>query len=664
MTTYLVALAVILAGGLAGLLLGHRRALALGASTTLTVAGAVLGLAAVAPRLLGAPPAVLLVPWSEPVGALHLRLDALSSFFQVALFAVTIPAAIFGAGYMGHDRGRRPIGPFLFFLGLLVAAMSVVLSAADGVLFLVAWEGMTVAAFVLVTFDDDRPLVRRAGFTFLVASHVGTAFLVALFMILGRAAGSFSFPAFEAARGTATAPGLLFALGLVGFGTKAGLVPMHVWLPEAHPAAPSHVSALLSAVMIKTGVYGVLRLLGFLPSATLLEGLVLAGVGLGSAVVAITLAVGQEDLKRSLAYSSVENVGLVFVGIGLGVAGNAAGMPPVAAFAFAGALFHVWNHALMKGLAFMGAGALGHAAHSLDLERMGGLLRRMPRTGAAMLVGLASLSALPPLAGFASEWLLYLGLLSGGAATTGAAAVVAYLAVAVLAVVGTVAAVTFTRVAGIALLGAPRSTAAAAAHEPGALQWAPLAALAAAVVLLGAFPALPLRLLAPAALQVGGPSLARALAEASSRSLPPQATAVLGALLALALALAARSMRASQPAGTSETWGCGFARPTARMEYTASSYGQFLLSGMVPRTLRPRIHLQPPRGIFPTGGAMRSESDDPARTGLFDPLFRRTADRMTRLRSFQAQRLNLQLLYTLLTLLALGAGLALRGLWR
>jgi hydrogenase-4 component B len=663
-TLYLAALATLLAGGVSALALHRRPTLAIAAATAGAVLGSALGLAAVAPHLAGGPPAEMLLGWSEPAGAFHLRIDALSAVFQVALFTLAIATSVFGAGHMAHDRGRRPLAPFLFFFDLELAALSLVLSAADGVLFLVAWEVMTVAAFVLVTFDDDRAPVRRAGYTFLVASHIGTAFLVALFVLLGRSAGGFDFQRLEAMRGAAAAPGLLFALGVVGFGTKAGLVPLHVWLPEAHPAAPSHVSALLSAVMIKTGVYGVLRLLGFLPAAPLAWGLALAGAGLASALAGIALAVGQEDVKRSLAYSSVENVGLVFVGIGLGVAGNAAGAPLVAAFGLAGALFHVWNHALMKGLAFLGAGVLGHAARSLDLEKMGGLLARLPVSGAAMLVGLGSLAALPPLAGFASEWMLYMGLLQGGTATSGGGALVAYLAMAALALVGTLAAVTFTRIVGVALLGAPRSPAAASAREPGALERGPLVALALGCVALGLFPGVPLRLLGAAVLQVGGPALAPALAEASARTVPPQAVSVLAVALAAVLALVAVRLRSRRPVTGAETWGCGFSRPTARMEYTASSYAQLLVAGMVPSALRPRIHLQPPRGVFPARASMRTEADDPARTRLFDPLFRRFGERMSRLRRFQAQRLHLQLLYTLLTLLALAAGLALRGGWR
>ena len=660
MKLYLASLAVITAGALAGPLLARRPALGLRVSSAAAVAGSLLGLASVLPFLLGAAPAERLLPWSEPLGSFHVRLDPLSAFFQAALFAVAVPASAFGAGYMKPHVGRRPLGAFVLAYGLLLVAISLVLAAADGVLFLVAWEVMTVASFALVTFDDERLQVRRAGFVFLVASHVGTAFLVALFLLLGRTAGGYDFVRFEALRGTgAAAPWLLFTLGLIGFGTKAGLVPFHVWLPEAHPAAPSHVSALLSGVMIKTGVYGLLRLLGFLPALGVGYGLLLGAVGLGSALVAITLTLGQGDLKKALAYSSVENVGLIIFGVGLAIAGGAAGHPVVAALGMGGALFHVWNHALMKGLAFLGAGTLVHAAHSQDLERMGGLLKRLPVTGALFLVGAATLAALPPLAGFASEWLLYLGLLRAGAsASSGAASLIAYLAVAALALVGAIAAISFTRIAGVALLGAPRSREAASAQEVEPSGWLPLGVLAAGCVLFGLFPAAPLMLVVPVALQLGAGEAARVLGPAAGLGAAPRVVVVV--LIAVVVGLIALRRRLGS-AGVADTWGCGFVAPTSRMEYTASSYSQLFLTGLVPRALRPRVHLQAPRGALPGKGAFRTDSQDPARTRLFDPLFRVLGDRMSRLRRFQAGRLNLQLLYTLVTLVALLGMLALRG---
>ena len=326
-----------------------------------------------------------------------------------------------------------------------------------------------------------------------------------------------------------------------------------------------------------------------------------------------------------------------------------------------GALFHVWNHALMKGLAFLGAGTLVHAAHSQDLDRMGGLLARLPFTGALFLVGAATLAALPPLAGFASEWLLYLGLLrSGTSAASGAAALVAYLAVATLALVGAIAAISFTRIAGVALLGAPRGPEAARAHEVPAASWAPLALLAAGCVLFGIFPALPLRLVTPVAVQLGAVEAAKVLAPAAELASAPRALVLVLLALVVGIVLLRRRLREAAP--PLRTPGAAASRRPRRAWSTRPPPTPSSSCGVSspPRSGRASTSSRP-AASSPRKGSFRTDSQDPARTRLFDPLFRVLGDRMSRLRRFQAGRLNLQLLYTLLTLVALLAMLALRG---
>jgi hydrogenase-4 component B len=661
---HLTALGLLVAGGVAALALARWPALALRVGTASAVGGSAVGLVAAVAALVSGGEERLALPWTAPLAAFRVGVDPLSAFFQVALFALAIPAALYGQSYMRPHLARRGLPGFLFFQNLLIASIALVFSARQAVLFLVAWEVMAIASFLLVVFEHDDAEVRGAGFVYLVASHLGTAFLFALFVLLGREARSFDFEAFAALRGSTAAPAaLLFGLGLVGFGTKAGLVPLHVWLPEAHPAAPSHISALLSGIMIKTGVYGIVRVLLWLAPAPAGFGLVLAAVGLGGALVAITLALGQRDLKRVLAYSSVENVGIIALGIGVAVVATARAEPVTAALAWAGALLHVWNHAAMKGLAFMGAGAVAHAAHGRDIERMGGLLARLPRTASLLLLGLAALAALPPLNGFSSEWLVYLGLLRSAVASTGGGSILAWVAVATLAFVGGVAAIAFTRLGGVALLGAPRSPQAEAAREPSAGLWGPLAALAALCAGLGLLPDLALRLAAPALAQVsGGAGVAGQLAPALHALAVPLRVAFATLLLAaVAVASLAARARARRPVAEGETWGCGFTRPTARVQYTGASFGQLFLSGLAPRAFQPRGRIVPPKGILPARAAARFESQDPARTRLFDPIFRGLGDRASRLRRYQAQRLNLQLVYTVATLLAFAALLALRA---
>jgi formate hydrogenlyase subunit 3/multisubunit Na+/H+ antiporter MnhD subunit len=609
-TLYLAALAVLAAGGLAALAAASRPSLALG-------------------------------------------LDPLSAVFATAVFGLGLAAAVFGAGHLRGHLGRRSLGPFLLFFDLLLATMGLLLAARQALLFLAAWEAMSLASFFLVAFEHQDRSVRDAARTYLVASHLGTAFLFALFLLLGQGAGSLRFEAFAQAAASAS-PTLLFALALVGFGTKAGLVPLHVWLPEAHPAAPSHVSALMSAVLVKMGLYGILRVLGFLPPLPAAHGLLLAGIGPAGALIALLLALGQRDLKRVLAYSTVENVGLVALGLGVGLAGAALGSPSVAALGVAGALLHVWNHALMKGLAFLAAGAIVHGAGTRDLEAMGG--RRLPFSGAALLLAGGALAALPPLNGFASEWLLYLGLAEGGRGAGAGLGLAAFLALAVLALVGGLAAVVFTRAAGIALLGEPRGAAAAAAHEGGPLLLAPVGALAAGCVAVAAFPAETVALLAPAAaqvLRVPAAGVAASLAPAAASLAGPMRIAL--ALLAASAAALALASRASRGASRSATWGCGFAAPSARMQVTAASHARLALESAAPGVLRPRAARETPAGPFSGAGRLALDGADPGRTRLFEPAFRAAADRFARLRGLQHGRLNLQLLYTVLALLALGA---------
>src|SRR5262249_14191397 len=263
-----------------------------------------------------------------------------------------------------------------------------------------------------VTFEHEKAEVRRAGWVYLIATHLGVAFLFLTFVLLGRSAGSLEFSAFRSmpALGAGLA-GLIFVLALVGFGAKAGFVPFHVWLPEAHPAAPSHVSALMSAVMIKMGVYGILRTLTFLGPPAPWWGPTLAGLGLLTGLVGIALAGQQRDVKRVLAYSSIENVGLIGLGLGVGLWGQASDRPAVAVLGLTAALLHTWNHALMKGLTFLAAGSVLHGTGTRDVEKLGGLMKRMPWTANLLLVGAVAIAALPPLNGFASKWLLYLGLM-------------------------------------------------------------------------------------------------------------------------------------------------------------------------------------------------------------------------------------------------------------
>jgi len=442
-----------------------RVALALGSGTA--IAGCVLGAVGSVIALLVQSRESVVVPWALPLGQIHLALDPLASFFLLCIFAVSGLTAAYGWGYLKTYAGHRPIAPAAALFNVLVASMVLLVIARDGVLFLVAWEAMSIASFFLVTFDDDQEVVRRAGMTYLIASHLGAACLFILFAILSGESASFDFDRFGAAGAPAGTASLCFLLAMFGFGTKAGFWPVHVWLPDAHPAAPSHVSALMSGVMIKMGIYGLLRTLTFLGPPEAWWGTLLIILGAVTGILGVLHALGQHQLKRLLAYSSVENIGITAFGIGLGVLGQNRGDPTLAFLGYSGALLHVLNHGLFKGLLFQGAGAVIHATGARDLDRLGGLSRRMPVTSLAFLVGSAAICALPPLNGFVSEWLVYIAAFHGASNLSGPWAISALLVVPALALIGGLGVACFTRAYGVMFLGEPRTAASAGARDPG-----------------------------------------------------------------------------------------------------------------------------------------------------------------------------------------------------
>ncbi|HLA39027.1 MAG TPA: proton-conducting transporter membrane subunit, partial [Candidatus Glassbacteria bacterium] len=329
----------LLAGGSLALVFGRSRLWSSRFGVTGALLGSLFGLAAALRGLASGQLWQFRLGWSLPGGSLNFGMDPLSAFFLLTLFLLSGLTAIFGHEYLASHGKHRSLAVSWFFFNVLIASMAVVFTARNAVLFLVAWEVMALSSFFLVTFEHEDPRVREAGFTYLVATHLGTAFLLLFFVLLGQQAGSFEFEDIAATGGSSTA--LLFVLALVGFGSKAGIAPFHVWLPEAHPAAPSHVSALMSGVMIKTGIYGLLRAIVLLGQPPAWWGWCLVGIGLTSGILGVLFALAQHDLKRLLAYHSVENIGIIFLGLGLGLLGWQAGTIPLAVAGFAGALLHV-----------------------------------------------------------------------------------------------------------------------------------------------------------------------------------------------------------------------------------------------------------------------------------------------------------------------------------
>ncbi|MCY2926358.1 MAG: proton-conducting transporter membrane subunit, partial [Planctomycetota bacterium] len=561
--------------GLPACLMSFRSAAGQRASALLLAGGSLVGLAGLAVRAFESASPAWNVPWFLPWGQFAIALDPLSAVFLAPVFVVPALGALYALRYWKQsdhpDNGRR-LG---FFYGLLAGGMTMVLISRDAVLFLIAWEAMALAAYFALAADERNPQARRAGWVYLVATHAGTLALVAMFALWRRATGSFALT--PAAAMPAAISGTIFVLALVGFGFKAGLMPLHVWLPGAHANAPSHVSAVLSGVMLKVGLYGIVRLTAILPAPAAWWGAVLLAVGAVSGVAGIVFALAQQDIKRTLAYSSIDNVGIIAMGLGLALLGRATGRTDWVLLGLGGALLHVWNHAAFKSLLFLAAGAVIHAAGTGRIDRLGGLAKRMPRTAGLFLVGAMGICALPPLNGFVSEWLLYVGLFRTLSPDGAPPMPEAAMAAVALAMIGAMALACFVKLLGAVFLGSPRSDEGGLAHDPGACMLAPMAGLAGLCVVLGVAPAAAAPLLEQAARAWAGP--ARVLTPAIADLVNLHAISIMGlAVLALAggLALIGKVLaRAGAPRGAG-TWDCGYARPTARMQYTGTSFADML----------------------------------------------------------------------------------------
>jgi len=654
MTLVLLSCVILVGGGLAAFVAaGNGRRSFRVAEASAVLAGVTGTVAAVHAAWCGNTRSLQLA-WPLPIGSFHVGLDAISAVFLVPVFLVGAVAAVYGTAYLAHADAKTAGRSWLAYHGLLVS-MVFVLIARDSVLFLLAWECMALTSFRLVVFDSSDDRVRKAGWLYLVSTHIGTAAVILFFLLAGRASGSTDFDAMAAGTGLSQAAmGVAFLLALVGFGAKAGFVPVHVWLPEAHPAAPSHVSAVMSGVMIKTGIYGLIRALVLLGPPAPWWGYVMIGVGVVSGVLGVLYAMAQHDVKRLLAYHSVENIGIIALGIGLGLLGVASGQQLLAAVGFAGALLHVVNHALFKGLLFLGAGSVYHATGTRQIDRLGGLLKEMPWTGALFLIGAAAISGLPPLNGFVSEFMVYYGAWMA-CMQAGSVSIWASLAVvAGLGLIGGLAAACFTKVFGIMFLGEPREPHDRPARESGLRMLAPMAVLGAACVLIGVLAPLAFRLVLPAAVSVGGGSMPapESLASFSGILKGITGTVLLLAVLIACIALARRCLLRNRVVRTAGTWDCGYAAPTVRMQYTAASYAHPIMR-LFGSLLGTKVHARLPEGLFPSKGAWHEETDDLFMARWFVPLFVKVRNAMQRLGWIQHGRLQGYILYVALTLLAL-----------
>jgi hydrogenase-4 component B len=653
-------LAILLALAALGAATARRRfatPLVYGASLAVTVV-----LCAIATRhlLADAPAVVLILPLGVPWLGAHLGLDALSAFFLAVINLGAAFASLYALGYGRHEPAPQRVLPFF---PAFLAGMDLVVLARDAFSFLLGWEFMSLASWALVMAHHRAPDNARAGYIYLVMASFGTLSLLLAFGLLAGPDGHYTFAAMREGSASPWLAALVLGLVLAGTGSKAGLVPLHVWLPLAHPAAPSHVSALMSGVMTKVAVYGFVRIvLDILGPATWWWGLVVVVVGAATAVLGMLYALMQADLKRMLAYSTIENIGFVFVGLGLALAFKANGIADGAALAVTAALLHVLNHALFKSLLFLGAGAVLAATGERSMERLGGLIHRMPATALAVLGGCTAIAALPPFNGFVSEWLTLQAILLSPQLPQWGLKLVVPAVGGLLALSAALVAACFVRAFGISFLGRARSDAAAGARDVDRYSLAAMFVPAGLCLLAGILPGPVIDALAPAVSGLVGAAMPDQAATpwlsivpvAESRSSYNGLLIFLFTAASASLAAWAIHRLASDALRRAPAWDCGYPDASPATQYTASSFAQPLrrIFGSIAFGARERIDMPPPGDTRPA--RLTVDLRDPVWSLLYTPIAGAigfAADRLNHLQFLTIRRYLSLVFLALVTLL-------------
>ena len=648
----LIFTAAALAGlsGRPGLLLRHTVGLGQKIATLALTLSGLLGLSGALTLIIHERTETFTINWTLPFGPCEMAIDPLSALFLLPIFLISACGAVFAVGYWPATHNRATEPKLTFFFGLLSASMALLVTTRNGVLFLMVWEVMALSAYFTLIAEHENREVRKAGIVYLVATHTGTLALFVMFALLRGTTHSFQFPASNSLPAAAFPAAVIFVTALFGFGVKAGLMPFHIWLPAAHANAPSHISAVMSGVMLKMGIYGIIRIISFYHTPPLWWGILLLAAGSVSALLGIIFAITQRDIKRLLACSSIENIGIITIGVGVAVIGQATHNPTLLVLGMAGALLHMLNHSLFKPLLFLGAGTLIHATGTRQIDRMGGLARPMPVTSLFFLTGIVAICGLPPLNGFVSEFLLYLGFFSEART-----AAVPYLAMGapLLALIGGLAVICFVKLYGVAFLGLPRTAEAEKGHEPGWQMLAPMGVLALLCVSAGLLPQVMVNLLRPA-LFTWAPELAGKYDVIAA--VPPLRWLTIAGggvlLLAGALSVVLRKRLRSAPVAGGGTWGCGYLRPASSMQYTASSFGDTAVN-LFGGVIRPRCANPVLPGYFPRPEVFASNVSETLLEQMILPLFRVTGEVFSFLRRLQLGKVHIYMLYIFVTLVLL-----------
>lgn len=619
-------------------------------AVVLTILASLFGLPAALMLLFSHAHSTFILDWGLPFGSCELSIDPLSAFFLIPIFLVAAAGSLFSLGYWPSREHRQTEPSLTFFYGILASSMAILLTARNGVFFLMVWEIMALSAYFLLVTEHDREDVRKAGIVYLIATHTGSAALYILFSLLAAENGSFLLPAAGSLSALPPAAMVIAMATFIGFGAKAGIMPLHIWLPSAHANAPSHVSAMMSGVMLKMGLYGIFRTITFFHDPPIIWGVVLTTAGICSAVLGIAFAVAQRDMKRLLACSSIENIGIITTGLGVAMLGVSSHNAPLAYLGMAGALLHILNHSFFKPLLFLGSGVIIHAAGTREMNLMGGLAKGMPRAALLFLIGSVAICGIPPLNGFVSEFLLYFGFFTQLHAST-----LVYLALLapLLALVGGLAVVAFTKLYSSVFLGTPRSHAASHPHEAGLTMLLPMALFAILCILVGILPQQALNFVAPA-INAFMPQVVTFVNPAEYGIILGRIS-LMGLLLlifAVAITLLWWWRVGKEKVGFAPTWGCGYQRGTSKMQYVGTSFSELAVS-VFNGIIRQRVKRPILTGIFP---AVAKCSDKPTETfleSIISPLFSITGISFAFLRRLQHGQMHVYMIYIFATLFIL-----------
>lgn len=604
-------------------------------------------------------PLIKTVELSPITGNVDFIIDPLSAFFLIVISIMSFLGVLYANGYMKPylNKGMN-VSSHCFFLMMLIASMTMVVTVQNALFFLIVWEIMSLSSFFLVIFEGEKKEVLKAGIKYLVYMHLSVIFIMAAFILLNIKTSSLNFGAYAYyLHNDASMANLIFLLAFVGFGIKAGFVPFHNWLPDAHPAAPSHVSGIMSGVMIKTGIYGILRFLLFVGTPSKMISYTVLTIAVISALYGVLYAVTQQDLKRLLAYSSIENIAIIGIGIGVGMLGLTYGNPYVAVLGFAGGILHILNHSIFKELMFFAAGSVYLKTHTRNMELLGGLMKKMPYTGLLFIVGSIAICGLPPFNGFIGEFLIYAGMIMGIPASEISLFLVLILSIAALGMVGTMAMLCFTKAAGITFLGNPRTECVEHVNEDvPRVMLIPMVILAFLAFFIGMFPQYfisivmwPVSMLVNVDKYAANPALDEVFKNTFGLILSDFSWFFLIFFVVVAVMFIVKLI-VNRKARISNTWGCGYNRLNNHVQYTGSSYANLFISTLKPLFKRVS-HIKKPKELFPKEAYYELEIEDIEEAYIVKPLVMWDEKFLTKFERIQNGNIQQYILFGLIFLI-------------